>query len=234
MTTRSTALASPDPERPPNPAPVAVVSIDDLLKDLGRNLLERRQLRGLSRINLARRIGYSYGTVAGAEYGNQTRSRVFWQRADQNLRAKGALLAAAEEVSLRQAAVKREQLRMQQVIEQAIQPLAPYRQVQKINRTFADRLGTIAARRQRHPHMIETAVRQQARVEQELNALIETIRTLLGRPDFTPHDVLTDLWRTLLIHDPYHASFLSAAALMELAQERQPRPAFLPEDRRSP
>ena len=102
--------------------------------------------------------------------------------------------------------------------------LATYRQVQRTHRIFADRLAATATRRRHCPHLTEAAVRGQPRIEDELAALTQTIRTLLRRPDVTPHDVVTDLWQTLLTHDPYHASLLGAVALMELAGGRPSPP----------
>ncbi len=69
--------------------------------------------------------------------------------------------------------------------------------------------------------MAEAAAHQRTRITDELAALTETIRILLRRRDFTTHDVLTDTWHTLLTQDSYHASLLSAAALLELARTQR-------------
>jgi hypothetical protein len=135
----------------------------------------------------------------------------------------GRMLAArraADAISRHQAAARREPPSPRPLRANETLKLAPYRQIQRTNRVFADRLSTTAANPQRCPHMTEQAIRQQARIGDELAAVTDIIRTLLRRPDFTSHDVLTDLWQTLLTHDPYHASYLRAAALTELARTR--------------
>jgi transcriptional regulator with XRE-family HTH domain len=186
---------------------------------LGLKLANCRSRRGMSRAELAERIECPVDAVLSAEIGEQSSTREFWALADAVLRANGRLLAAADRsVFATPNTAKQGRPPKQPPPTQEQVGLIRYRQVQRTHRVFADRLSTTAARRQRCPHMTETAANQQTRIADELAALIETIRTLQRRDDFTPNDVLTDLWQTLLTHDPYHASFLNAAALVELAR----------------
>jgi DNA-binding XRE family transcriptional regulator len=217
MVTGSSALASRDPK--PSTS-TALTDLRELRKELGRDLFNRREQRGMTRAGLARRIRYSYQAIYNVERGSQIGSLHFWTRADPAVQANGALLALFDRIRPHEVPVRPHlEHEPAEPASEALK-LAPYRQVQKINRVFADRLSTTAARRRRCPHMAERATHERTRIEHELEALTSTIRTLLRRPDFTPNDVFTDLWQTLLTHDPYHASFLSAAALTELARAR--------------
>jgi transcriptional regulator with XRE-family HTH domain len=191
-----------------------------LRKGLGRKLFDRRKQCGMTRAELARRMRYPYIAIFNVERGNQLGSLRFWALADAALQANGTLLDTADRTRPQVVTAKQHpEPEPDQPATEALK-LAPYRQTQKTHRVFADRLSTTAAHRRRCPHMAETAAHQRTRIEHELEALTATIRTLQRRPDFTPNEVFTDLWQTLLTHDPYHASFLGAAALTELARTR--------------
>jgi DNA-binding XRE family transcriptional regulator len=214
MAARSSALASRDPKPSTGTVPT---DPRELQKELGRALFNRREQRGMTRAGLARRIRYSYQAIYNVERGIKIGSLHFWTRVDPALQANGALLAIFDRIRPHDVPVRPHLEHEPDVPVSEALKLAPYRQVQKINRVFADRLSTTAASRRRCPYMAERAAHQRARIEHEIEALTSTIHTLLRRPDFSPDDVFTDLWQTLLTHDPYHASFLSAAALMALA-----------------
>lgn len=213
-----TAPGRSDPKRPISGALDPLAAVPAALEDLGLKLANRRARRGLTRTELADRINCTFDAVLNAENGYQPSPREFWALADSVLRANGRLLAAAARVSSRGAAANREAPSEQPQPANEALKLAPYRQVQRTHRVFADRLSTTAARRHRCPHLGETAACQRTRIKDELTVLIETIRILLRRPDFTSHDVLIDLWQTLLAHDPYHSTLVSAAALIELSK----------------
>jgi DNA-binding transcriptional regulator YiaG len=57
-----------------------------------------REAAGLTQVELAGRIFYARSTLAGAEIGREHLTRTFWQRADRELNAGGALLAGFEDV----------------------------------------------------------------------------------------------------------------------------------------
>lgn len=67
-------------------------------KDLGRQLAAWRDAAGLTQVQLAQRIPYSRSTVANVEIGRHCTPRQFWQYADGEVGAAGALLAAFEHV----------------------------------------------------------------------------------------------------------------------------------------
>jgi transcriptional regulator with XRE-family HTH domain len=129
------------------------LAVADMLVDLGRTLRSRRKRCGITRAELVTRMNYTYGAVLSAENGYRTSSRRFWAAADATLSAGGKLLAAADAVSLRVAAAKAGQAaEVEARADEELPPLPPlprYRQVQKTNRAFADRLSTTAARRRR-------------------------------------------------------------------------------------
>ncbi|MGH3938535.1 MAG: helix-turn-helix domain-containing protein [Pseudonocardiaceae bacterium] len=65
---------------------------------LGQQLASLREARGKVQQQIARRTGYSRSSVAKAEAGSQLMSPEFWQKTDELLEAKGALLASYERV----------------------------------------------------------------------------------------------------------------------------------------
>jgi tetratricopeptide (TPR) repeat protein len=83
-------------------------------KQAGRELARLRQAAGLNQQQLAIRISYSRGQVAGAEAGTQSTAMGFWRACDQVLAAGGALVEARGRVEAalkarRDAAVRREE-----------------------------------------------------------------------------------------------------------------------------
>jgi transcriptional regulator with XRE-family HTH domain len=67
-------------------------------KDLGRQLAAWRDAARLTQVELARRSCYSRSAVANVEIGRQNITRRFWQCADTEVGARGALLAAFDQV----------------------------------------------------------------------------------------------------------------------------------------
>lgn len=63
-------------------------------RDLGRQLAAWRDAAGLTQAQLAQRVSYSRSSVANAEVGRHSNTREFWIRADHELGAERALLAA--------------------------------------------------------------------------------------------------------------------------------------------
>lgn len=57
-----------------------------------------REAARLTQVQLARRVSYSRSSVANAEVGRHSNTGEFWVRADRELNAKGALLAAYEDL----------------------------------------------------------------------------------------------------------------------------------------
>ncbi|WP_249030836.1 helix-turn-helix domain-containing protein [Micromonospora echinospora] len=68
-------------------------------RDLGRRLAAWRAERGLTQMQLAKSICYSRSSVANAEIGRDTSVRRFWQDADRAVDARGALLAAFDQMA---------------------------------------------------------------------------------------------------------------------------------------
>lgn len=75
-------------------AEVTAEQVAEARRDLGRLLAVWRDAAGLSQIELARRLAYSRSTLANAETGRQMVTRAFWQGADRECGAAGALIAA--------------------------------------------------------------------------------------------------------------------------------------------
>lgn len=67
-------------------------AIAEAKRALGRQLAAYREAAALNQHQLAPRIHYGRSTIANAETGYSTCSRVFWERCDEALRAEGALL----------------------------------------------------------------------------------------------------------------------------------------------
>ncbi|HZD71225.1 MAG TPA: helix-turn-helix transcriptional regulator [Actinomycetes bacterium] len=89
----------------------------------GRELSRLRGRAGLSQQDLANRVGYTRGQVAGAEVGSQSTAPEFWQACDRVLAAGGALVAARAEVGAamrarRDAAIRREEGRREARLQQ--------------------------------------------------------------------------------------------------------------------
>ncbi|WBB48428.1 helix-turn-helix transcriptional regulator [Verrucosispora sp. WMMA2044] len=71
--------------------------IAEAKRALGSRLAARRHARGLTQLELARRVPVSRTTIAGVESGRQCPDRVFWQRCEAALGAGGELLAGYDE-----------------------------------------------------------------------------------------------------------------------------------------
>jgi hypothetical protein len=67
--------------------------------------------------------------------------------------------------------------------------------------------GMIAAAEQEHHAMRDDVAR-----------LLPIVRGLLDRDGFTEVEAVTDVWLTLLCHDPRRAAFAGATAIVELAK----------------
>ncbi|WP_241825048.1 helix-turn-helix domain-containing protein [Micromonospora sp. CB01531] len=65
---------------------------------LGRQLTAWRDLAGVTQVELARRISYSRSAIANVEVGRDSSTRRFWQSADAEVGAGGALVAAFDQV----------------------------------------------------------------------------------------------------------------------------------------
>ena len=83
-------------------------------KQAGRELARLRHVAGLNQQQLANRIGYSRGQVAGAEAGTNSTAVEFWRVCDEVLGTGGGLVAAREQVEAaltarRDAAVRRDE-----------------------------------------------------------------------------------------------------------------------------
>ncbi|MGC4773434.1 helix-turn-helix domain-containing protein [Micromonospora sp. DT44] len=77
-----------------DPGPVTPEQIRDLQRALGRQLAHWRKAAGMTQAALGRRTAYSRSSVANVEIGRNTTPRGFWERADRELRAEGALVEA--------------------------------------------------------------------------------------------------------------------------------------------
>lgn len=79
--------------------PVMITSkqVAEARKDLGRQLALWRKAAGLTQAAFGPRIGYSRSAVGNVEIGREHSPRSFWQAADRELSAAGALLAAYRE-----------------------------------------------------------------------------------------------------------------------------------------
>ncbi|WBB93447.1 helix-turn-helix transcriptional regulator [Verrucosispora sp. WMMC514] len=71
--------------------------IAEAKRALGATLAAWRHARGLTQLELARRVPVSRTTIAGVEGGRQCPDRVFWQRCEAALAAGGELLAGYDE-----------------------------------------------------------------------------------------------------------------------------------------
>ncbi|WP_246835559.1 helix-turn-helix domain-containing protein [Micromonospora sp. MH33] len=65
---------------------------------LGRQLAAWRDLAGLTQVELARRINYSRSAIGNVEIGRDRSTRRFWQSADAEVGAGGALVASFDQV----------------------------------------------------------------------------------------------------------------------------------------
>jgi transcriptional regulator with XRE-family HTH domain len=81
-----------------DPAEVSPGQVAEARKELGRQLAARREAAGLTQTELARRVAYSRSSVANVEAGSRSITPGFWQNADRELDAAGALLAASDDL----------------------------------------------------------------------------------------------------------------------------------------
>lgn len=65
---------------------------------LGRQLASYREAAGMNQQELAPIINYGRSTIANAETGYSTCSRIFWERCDQALQASGAILSGYDDL----------------------------------------------------------------------------------------------------------------------------------------
>jgi transcriptional regulator with XRE-family HTH domain len=77
---------------------VTLAQVAQARRDLGRMLATWREAARLTQVQLARRVSYSRSSVANAEVGRHSNTGEFWVRADHELNAKGALLAAYDDL----------------------------------------------------------------------------------------------------------------------------------------
>jgi transcriptional regulator with XRE-family HTH domain len=80
------------------PAGITPGQVAEARKDLGRQLAAWRDAAGLTQVELARRTCNSRSAVANVEIGRQNIPRRFWQSADSECGAAGALVAAFDQV----------------------------------------------------------------------------------------------------------------------------------------
>jgi DNA-binding transcriptional regulator YiaG len=90
-------------------------------------LAEWRGTVAMTQVELARRVAYSRSTVANVEIGRDCSNRQFWQCADREVGADGALLAAFDQVDALVRAVRTQaaQARDQQRAAQYAPPVSP-------------------------------------------------------------------------------------------------------------
>lgn len=81
------------------PGPISQQQVTEARRDLGRRLAAWRAEQGLTQTQLATNICYSRSSVANAEIGRDTSVRRFWQDADRAVDARGALLAAFDQMA---------------------------------------------------------------------------------------------------------------------------------------
>lgn len=81
------------------PGLISQPQVAEARRDLGRRLAAWRAERGLTQMQLARSICYSRSSVANAEIGRDASVRRFWQDADRAVDARGALLAAFDQMA---------------------------------------------------------------------------------------------------------------------------------------
>ncbi|XTZ14650.1 helix-turn-helix domain-containing protein [Micromonospora echinospora] len=79
--------------------PITSQQVAEARRDLGRQLAAWRVATGLTQKQLAKTICYSRSTLANAEIGRDISIRRFWQDADRAVDARGALLAAFDQVA---------------------------------------------------------------------------------------------------------------------------------------
>lgn len=92
-------------------------------KHAGRELARLRHAAGLNQHQLASRVGYSRGQIAGAEAGTNSTAPEFWQACDRALGADGVLIAARDRIEAaletrRDAAARREQVKREARLQQ--------------------------------------------------------------------------------------------------------------------
>lgn len=81
------------------PGLISQQQVAEARRDLGRRLAAWRAERGLTQMQLAKSTCYSRSSVANAEIGRDTSVRGFWQDADRAVDARGALLAAFDQMA---------------------------------------------------------------------------------------------------------------------------------------
>jgi transcriptional regulator with XRE-family HTH domain len=87
-----------EPDPTGDPAAAAARFIETTRELLARQLTALREAAGLTQDQLADRLGFSRSTIANAEGGHRKASAEFWQRADEVLRAGGALSARHQQL----------------------------------------------------------------------------------------------------------------------------------------
>lgn len=72
------------------------------------------------------------------------------------------------------------------------------------------------------PGLIAAAEQDYQARRNELATLLPIVRALLDRDGFAEVEAVTDVWLTLLYHDPKTAALLGAAAIVQLAKNNVP------------
>lgn len=88
----------PRPRRSGGADRTAPIQVAEACQRLGRQLAAWRDLAGLTQVALARRINYSRSAIGNVEIGRDRSTRRFWQSADAEVGAGGALVAAFDQV----------------------------------------------------------------------------------------------------------------------------------------
>ncbi len=77
------------------------------------------------------------------------------------------------------------------------------------------------SRRPPPPGLIAAAEQDYHARRDELATLLPVVRALLNRDGFTEVEAVTDVWLTLLCHDPRAAAFVGATAIVQLAKTNE-------------
>ena len=72
--------------------------------------------------------------------------------------------------------------------------------------------------------MIAAAEQEYHAVRDDLSGLLAVVCELLNRDAFTEVEAVTDVWLTLLCHDPRQAAFAGATAIVQLAKNKKEHP----------
>ncbi len=83
----------------PGEGATAPLDVREGWRELGRRLAGRRDVAGVTQVDLAYRTGYSRSLIANIETGRRQAPRVFWVQVDRELGADGVLVTAFDQVA---------------------------------------------------------------------------------------------------------------------------------------